>query len=188
MRPGLILALLLAGSPACAGELSPIIDGVRWGENSAAVAQAFGTRAIRLAHPIEFGDSYVDVALKNQTLGGYPFAVYFQMDIKTHGLKRVMLERQRHGANPMVFRAVIGALDQAYGQPSEACHSRAAPGNGYQAQGERFWLEDGAAIRAVFADTTIEAESGCVSGGSPCGLTGHLYVQIEPRGAGDLCG
>jgi hypothetical protein len=179
LRHILLLALLaLAAFPARASELAPIVDAVHWGEGSGEIARSFGARAVRLAHPIEFGDSYVDVALKDQTLGGYPFAVYFQMDIATHGLKRVMLERQRHGANPMVYRAVLAALVREYGPPSDRCHR----------PGERLWFDGGNAIRAVFSDTTLEAEGGCAPGGAPCGLTGHLFVQIFPRTAGDLCG
>jgi hypothetical protein len=189
LRHKLLLVLLaLAALPARAAELAPILDAVHWGEGSGEIAHSFGARAVRLAHPIEFGDSYVDVALRNQTLGGYPFAVYFQMDIATRGLKRVMLERQRHGANPMVYRAVLAALVQEYGPPSDRCHSPAARGNGYQAEGERIWFDGGNAIRAVFSDTTLEAEGGCAPRGAPCGLTGHLFVQILPRTAGDLCG
>ena len=187
-RTGLFAALALAALPARAAELAPILDAVHWGEGSAEIARSFGTRAVRLAHPIEFGDSYVDVALKDQMLGGYPFAVYFQMDVATHGLKRVMLERQRHGANPRVYRAVLAALIQEYGPPADRCRSPAARRNGYQAEGERVWYDGGNAIRAVFSDTTLEAEGGCTPGGAPCGLTGHLFVQILPRTAGDPCG
>src|SRR5690242_5647314 len=64
-------------------------DGIVWGEDSATLARRFAGRAVTLAPPIEFGDSYVDVALRNERLGGYPFVVYFQMDRATHGLKRV---------------------------------------------------------------------------------------------------
>ncbi|HUB96248.1 MAG TPA: hypothetical protein VL993_10040 [Stellaceae bacterium] len=188
MRAGMLLALALSMPQAGAAELAPILGAVQWGESADAIARAFGPRAIRLTHPIEFGDSYVTVALRDQSLGGYPFAVYFQMDITTHGLKRVMLERQRHGANPLVFRAVVDALDRDYGPPSDACHSRATRRNGFQAEGARVWYAGGDAIRAVFADTTIEAEGGCAPGGAPCGLTGHLFVQILPRDADDLCG
>ena len=185
---GFAATLALAALPARASELAPILDAVHWGEGSGEIARSFGARAIRLVRPIEFGDSYVDVALRDQTLGGYAFAVYFQMDTATHGLKRVMLERQRHGANPMVYRAVLAALIRDYGQPSRRCQSPAARGNGYQAEGERIWFDGGNAIRALFSDTTLEAEGGCAPGGAPCGLTGHLFVQILPRTAGDLCG
>ena len=185
---GYLVALAFAVQPARAAELAPILAAVHWGESSAEIARSFGARAVRLTHPIEFGDSYVDVALRDQTLGGYPFAVYFQMDNATRGLKRVMLERQRHGANPMVYRAVLAALVQEYGPPSDRCHSPATHRNGYQAEGERIWFDGGNAIRAVFSNTTLEAEGGCAPGGAPCGLTGHLFVQILPRAAAEQCG
>ena len=180
-----VAVLVLAGAAVRAAELDPVLDGVRWGEDSRALVKSFGARAIRLSPPIEFGDSYVDVALRGQSLGGYDFAVYFQMDKATRRLKRVMLERQRHGANPMVYRAVLAALTRDYGAPAAACHARPLSGNGYQAAGERVWLPDGLTIRAVFNDTTIEAEEGCTSAGAAaCGLTGHLFVQILPRAPG----
>ena len=34
---------------------------------------------------------------------------YFQMDKRTGGLKRIQFERPRHGVNPPVFRAILGA-------------------------------------------------------------------------------
>jgi hypothetical protein len=88
----------------------------------------------------------------------------------------------------MVYRAVLAALVRDYGQPADRCRAPAARRNGYQAEGERIWFDGGNAIRAVFSDTTLEAEGGCAPGGAPCGLTGHLFVQILPRTAGNLCG
>src|SRR5690349_10439331 len=38
-------------------------DGISWGDDSPTLARRFGGRAVTLAPPIEFGDSYVDVAL-----------------------------------------------------------------------------------------------------------------------------
>ena len=67
----LLVAALAGGAPA----LAPVLDGIAWGEGSAALARSFGARAIRLDHPIECGDSYVDVALRGQKIGGYDFTV-----------------------------------------------------------------------------------------------------------------
>ena len=179
----LLLLAALVDAPAASGsELSPVLDVVHWSDGSDQIAQHFGARAIRLAPPIEFGDSYVDVALRDQALGGYRFAVYFQMDKASHRLKRIMFERQRHGANPAVFRAVTAALERDYGAASEACGAPARRRNGYQGAGEQVWNAGDLTIRAVFRDTSIEAGEGCVEPGySACGLTGHLYVQIFPR-------
>jgi len=179
MRFRLIPTAAFSALPALASAaaLSPVLDGVLWGETSAALAQTFAGRAIRLAPPIEFGDSYVDVALKGEEIGGYDFTVYFQMDKRTHGLKRVMLERQRHGANPRVFRAVHDALTADYGP---ATCRRAS---------QEIWQTGGLAIRAVFHDTSLEASEGCTSAlNGPCGTTGHLYIQIAPGAPGaDPC-
>jgi len=87
----------------------------------------------------------------------------------THGLMRVMFERQRHGANPMVFRAVRDALVAEYGPA--ACTRPDAT----------IWQQGGIGIRAVFRDTTLEAAEGCTGAGNgPCGTTGQLYVQVAP--------
>jgi hypothetical protein len=172
------MALCALPALALAAVLSPVLDGVRWGEGSAALARHFGGRAIRLAHPIEFGDSYVDIALKGERVGGYDFTVYFQMDKETRGLKRVMLERQRHGANPPVFRAVRDALTADYG-PATPCRRPA----------QQIWQAGGLLIRAVFRDTTMEAAEGCTGAtNGPCGTTGQLYIQIAPATPGaDPC-
>jgi hypothetical protein len=152
---------LLPATGASAAALSPVLAGIQWGEGADELAHHFGGRAIRLSPPIEFGDSYVDVALRNQALGGFAFTVYFQMDKRTRGLKRVMFERQRHGANPRVFRAVLEALDADYGPPARSCDMPAAS--------ERIWHDHDDIIRAVF-------------------LIGHLYLQIGPVGRGaDSC-
>jgi hypothetical protein len=180
---GLALAFI-AAVPARAGtaELAPLLDGVHWGQSAAELAQHFGARALKVAPPIEFGDSYVDVALRDQRLGGYGFVVYFQMGKDSHRLMRIMLERQRHGANPMVFRAVLAALQRDYGQAAASCHAPAERQSGFQETGEHRWHDGERTIRAVFSDTTLEAESGCTTLTSgACGLTGHLYVQIFPR-------
>ena len=164
------LGSLLPATQARAAALAPVLAGIHWGEGSDELAHHFGSRAIRLARPIEFGDSYVDVALRNQMLGGFPFTVYFQMDKATHGLMRVMFERQRHGANPPVFRAVLKTLSADYGPSARSCDTPAAPGNGYQPASERLWLDHNDIIRAVF-------------------MIGHLYVQIGPLGrVADSCG
>ncbi len=171
---------------AAAAELSPLLDAVHWGERSDALARQFGAHAIRLSPPIEFGDSYVDVALRDQMLGGYGFAVYFQMDKTTRRLKRVMLERQRHGGNMMVWRAVTAALEHDYGTPAAHCGAGATGQNGYQAAGERVWQPDDVTIRAVFHDTSLEASEGCFRRrDAACGLTGHLYLHITPRAPGE---
>jgi hypothetical protein len=177
------LIVLLAALPASAlpagPALAPVLDGISWGERSADLAQHFGARAIRLKHPIEFGDSYVDVALRDEPIAGYPYTVYYQMNRTGGGLKRIMLERERHGANPAVFRALIETLTRDYGPPGQSCALRPSPATGYQAAVERLWQEGGLSVRAVFRDTTLEAAGGCVRGGTgACGLAGHLYVQI----------
>ncbi|HUZ73032.1 MAG TPA: hypothetical protein VMU87_08595 [Stellaceae bacterium] len=180
-----LLAVAGAAVPAQRAALAPVLDGLRWGETSDALARHFGGRTLRLAPPIAFGDSYVDVALRGQIVAGYRFAVYFQMDRASGRLKRVMLERQRHGANPMVFRAVVAALTRDYGAPALRCALPPSPRTGYQGTVERLWRPDGMTVRAVFRDTTLEAAEGCVAAGSSaCGLAGHLYVQILPGHAG----
>jgi hypothetical protein len=164
-------------------------EGVRWGESAPELVRDLGPRAKVLSRPIEFGDSYVNVVVRNQMLGGFTFTVFFQMDKATRGLKRVMFERPSHGANPKVYRAVLQALEADYGPPTRACEMPAARRNGYQAASERIWLHHDLVIRATFRDTTIEASEGClIVAIMPCGLTGQLFIQISPPEPGaDAC-
>src|SRR5258708_19242305 len=66
------------------GSLAPAAaagwDRVTWGMTASEIAAAYGDRALRLSSPIVFGDSYVELALREQGFSGYPFRVYFQMD------------------------------------------------------------------------------------------------------------
>jgi hypothetical protein len=182
------LALLAAAMPALAGDRCMTWHGTGWGESSEELARQFGGRAVVLKPPIEFGDSYADIALRDEPLGGYRFTVYFQMDRASRGLKRIQFERQRHGANARIFAATVGALAAEYGPPTKLCASDPRRANGYQGSIERLWVLDGMVIRASFRDTTLEASEGCPIGSPPgigaCGLTAHLFVQITPPSAG----
>jgi hypothetical protein len=141
--------------------------------------------------PIDFGDSYAQIVLRRVMVGGVPLVAFFQMDKATRGLRRIQLERQRHGVTPPAFRAVLGALETAYGAPDAMCGIAPGAANGYQAAAERIWQRDGAVIRAIFRDTTIEAFEGCLfsdlngdfTTAGPCGLTGQLLVRISPPDA-----
>jgi len=141
-----------------------------------------------LSLPIDFGDSYAQIVLRSVVVGGVPLVGFFQMDKTTHGLRRIQLERQRHGVSPPVFRAIVGALEAAWGAPDLMCGIAPGPSSGYQAAAERVWRRDGRVIRAIFRDTTIEAFEGCLGGdpwgdplmAGPCGLTGQLLVRISP--------
>ena len=157
--------------------------GTDWGEPLSGLVARFGTRATLLPRPLDFGDTYVQLALRDVLIGGVPLIAFFQLDKKTGGLKRVQLERQRHGANPPAFRALLGALEAAYGTPDALCTVDAGAASGYQRADERVWRRDGVVIRAIFRDTTIEAVEGCLAGDpsmGPCGLTGQLIVRVSP--------
>ena len=43
------------------------------------------------------------------------------MDKATHGLKRIQLERPRHGVNPPAIRAILAALQTDFGNPDQMC-------------------------------------------------------------------
>lgn len=185
MRPGRLAAVLFvvglaAAGPARAQSLEAIADRTRWGESSAELLRQFGNEATALPRPLDFGDSYVDVVLRRVTLGGWGVIVYFQMD-KTDGrLKRIQIERPRHGATPPAFRGVAVALDAEYGPPAALCGVRPSPASGFQEAAERIWLRGGRVIRAIFRDTTLEAFEGCIATAGPCGLTGQLLIRISP--------
>ena len=103
------LVLCPLGVTARAQDIAAVWQGAQWGESSRALLAHFGARATVLPRPLDFGDSYAEIVLRNVTLGGVPLIAYFQMDKRTGGLKRIQFERPRHGVNPPVFRAILGA-------------------------------------------------------------------------------
>lgn len=163
--------------------LEDIAAATHWGESSAELLRRFGPAATRLAAPLDFGDSYTDVVLRQVALGGWGVIVYFQMDKAGGGLKRIQVERPRHGVNRAAFHAVAAALDAEYGAPDRLCGIRPGPAGGFQEAAERIWRRGDQVIRAIFRDTTIEAFEGCIGTVGPCGLTGQLLVRISPPGA-----
>jgi hypothetical protein len=157
--------------------------GTAWGESSAALYGQLHAEAVVLPRPLDFGDSYTQIVRRDITVGGVRLIAFYEMDKRTGGLKRIQLERQRHGVNPPAFREVLGALEGAYGPPDLTCWIAPAGASGYQRGAERIWRRDGIVIRAIFRDTTIEAFEGCPFGDitlGPCGLTGQLLVRISP--------
>jgi hypothetical protein len=178
----LLAAILCLLSPAARGAgIVDVWQGTYWGEPSRALVAHFGARATVLPRPLDFGDSYADVVLRNVPVGGFPLIAYFQMDKTTGGLKRIQLERPRHGVTPPAFRAVLAALEAALGAPEAMCGVPPVPASGYQAAAERVWSRHGVVIRAIFRDTTLEAFEGCLRTGS-CGLTAQLLVRVSPPG------
>jgi hypothetical protein len=180
-----LLVSWLFASPAVAVGVADIWQGADWGDSSAALLARFAGHATALARPIDFGDSYADVVLRDVPVGGVQLIAYFQMDKATHRLKRIQLERPRHGVNPVAFRAVLGAIEAAYGSPDLMCGTGPGPASGYQTAAERIWRRNGLVIRTVFRSTTIEAFEGCPDGdltAGPCGLTAQLLVRISPPG------
>jgi hypothetical protein len=161
-----------------------------WGQSSDALLQQFAADATRLPRSLDFGDSYVDVVLPRWMIGGVPMVVFFQMDKASHGLKRIQLERPRHGVNPPAFRGLLAALQTEFGRPDLVCTIPAYPASGYQAAAEALWVRDDAVVSAIFRDTTLQAFEGCLFGPATgsCGLTGQLLVRIgPPDGGGDPC-
>lgn len=174
---------VLRTPPAQAAE--PWLQEIWWGERQTELIAHLGARAMVLQRPIDFGDSYTQIVLRQVVLG-VPLIAFFQIDTITGGLKRIQLERQRHGVNPPAFRAVVGALEAEHGAPDKMCSIPPGAGSGYQAAAEVVWWRGGNLIRAVFRDTTMEPLEGCLSGdltSGPCGLTGQLFVRISPPGA-----
>jgi hypothetical protein len=178
----LLATLALGLGPAHAVGIPAVPDGVQWGESSGALVKQLGARASVLGRPIDFGDAYTEIVLRDAALGGVAMIAFFQMDKATGGLKRVQFERPRHAVNPPSYRAIVAGLYVAYGPPSATCAMPAVLANGYQAAVERVWLRDGLTVRAIFRDTTIEAFEGCLWWWitPPCGLTGQMLVRFAP--------
>ena len=177
------LVLAAVARPACPAEGIPdLVRQTDWGESSDDLRQQFGSAAMRLPRSIDFGDSYTDLVLYGETVGGVPVIVFFQMDKATRGLKRIQLERPRHGVNPPAFRAIAAALHNTYGEPDRICAVSARPIGGYQEATQEIWVRGADAISAIYRDTTLEAFEGCYFGltAGPCGLRGQLLVRISP--------
>ncbi|HET8728728.1 MAG TPA: hypothetical protein VFO41_14570 [Alphaproteobacteria bacterium] len=175
------LGLLTAG--AVEASLPELVQRTQWGVDSDALAREFGARATVLSSPIEFGDSYADVVLPNESIGGYRFTVYFQMDRRSGGLKRIHLERPRHGAVLGVYRAVLDAVAASYGAPARICTAPPTGAHGYRRAETRLWRLDGTLLRATFRDTTLGASESCLGARSPCRLTAQLFLQLGPPDA-----
>jgi hypothetical protein len=178
----LLLAFVLATPASAADAVTELLRQVHWGETSQDLLQHFDGAATRLRRSLDFGDSYVDVVLHGETIGGVPVITFFQMDKRTRGLKRIQLERPRHGVNPPAMRAISAALQADYGRPDKICFTPVTPVGGYQAAAQELWVLGSDAITAIYRDTTLQAFEGCLFGitSGYCGLTGQLLVRISP--------
>ncbi len=181
---------MLAGPLLAASGIEGMWRQTHWGESSDELVRQFGADAERLTRALDFGDSYADVVLPRYFAGGVQMVVFFQMDKATHGLKRIQLERPRHGVNPPAFRSLLTALQSDFGRPDRVCAVPVFPVDGYQAATEELWVRDGAVVSAIFRDTTLQAFEGCLFGPATgsCGLKGQLLVRIgPPDDDGDPC-
>jgi len=181
-HPLVLLASVLATPASAADALTNLLRQAHWGESSQDLLQQFDGSATQLARGLDFGDSYVDVVLRGETIGGIPVVTFFQMDKRTLGLKRIQLERQRHGVNPPALRAISAALNADYGRPDKICFTPVTPIGGYQAAAQELWVRGTDVISAIYRDTTLQAFEGCLFGVASgyCGLTGQLLVRISP--------
>jgi hypothetical protein len=175
-RALVLLALLTL--PARASGLNDAWQGTHWGESPEAVQRVLGPRGVALPHPLDFGDSYAPLVVRDINLGGVTLIAYYQIDKATHGLKRIQLERPRHMVNAGAFREVFVALDNDYGAPDTHCGTLPGPMTAYQGAAEYVWRRGEIVIRAIFRDTTLQAFGGCYS--PACGLTAQLLVRISP--------
>src|SRR4029077_7132060 len=121
MRWWAIVSLALLALPARASGLDDAWRGMRWGESPEAVQRTLGAHGVTLPHPIDFGDSYAPLVVRDINLGGVALIAYYQIDKTTHGLKRIQLELPRHMVNAGSFREVFVALDNDYGAPDLNC-------------------------------------------------------------------
>jgi hypothetical protein len=182
-----VAAALSAAAPSRGADgVGPLLRQTHWGESTQDLQRRFGTVAVSLPQPLDFGDSYARIVLPHASLGGVPMVVFFQMDKATHGLKRIQLERPPHGVNPPAFRAIAAALRAEFGRPDRICAIPPLPAAGWQAAAEARWVRDHATISAIFRDTTLQAFEGCLFGPASgwCGLRGQILVRLAPIGGG----
>jgi hypothetical protein len=178
MRALIIAAIVLHACTAQAEGIDDAWAGTFWGESPEAVQRHFGARGFALPEPIDFGDSYAPLVMRDVLVGDYPMIAYYQFDKTTRGLKRIQLERPRHMVNAGAFRGVYLALDADFGVPAVSCGVLPGPTTAFQGSAEYVWNRGGTVIRAIFRDTTLEAWGGCYS--PACGLTAQLLVRISP--------
>jgi hypothetical protein len=196
LRRCLAVAAAMAGllpvpTSFAADAVEALLRETYWGESSDALLPKLGVGAKRLPRPFDFGDSYADLVLEGDILGGVPVVVFFQMDKATHRLKRVQLQPVGHQLDPPAFRAIVAALDSELGRPDQRCVTSPVAAAGYQAAVEERWMRPDAVVSAIFRDTTLQAFEGCLYGPASgwCGLHGQLLVRIAPPGPGPLtCG
>jgi len=181
-HPAVLLASVLTTPASAADAVPELLRNVHWGETSQDLLQHFDGFATQLPKGLDFGDSYVDVVLRGETIGGVPVVTFFQMDKRTRGLKRIQLERPRHGVNPPALRAISAALQADYGRPDKICFTPVTPIGGYQAAAQELWVRGTDAISAIYRDTSLQAFEGCLFGVASgyCGLTGQLLVRFSP--------
>jgi hypothetical protein len=182
-------ALLALVGPPPAHAAATGWRGTEWGESTDALRRQFGPAATHLDRPIDFGDSYVDLALKNYDVGGYGFTVLFQMDKSSHGLKRIQIERGRHGAVAEVAKAAFDALVATYGRPTTTCSTQA---HTIEARSliEEVWQRDGVTVRAIFREASLNtldpylarAVGDFATGSTAAGLPQQLLIRIAPAG------
>jgi len=186
-----LLAVIAFARPALSQTgIGEIWRQTHWGETADALLRQFAAEATKLPQAVDFGDSYATVVLPSRMVGTVPMVVFFQMDKITHGLRRIQLERPRHGVNPLAFRGILAALQTSLGPPNQLCAVPVLPASGYQAAAEARWRRDDTVVSAIFRDTTLQAFEGCLFGpaSGSCGLTGQLLVRIgPPSNDGDPC-
>src|ERR1700693_5396038 len=103
-RATLALLLLLAMPPGYGEALDDAWSGIFWGEPAIAVLRHLGTRATVLPQPLDFGDSYAPLVVRDFRVGGVSLIAFYQMDKATQALKRIQLERPRHSVTPAAFQ------------------------------------------------------------------------------------
>lgn len=190
-----LIPIICGGGPAlpaaAATGIAEIWQETSWGEPVGNLIRRFGASVTILPWPLDFGDSYTRIVMRDVIVGGVPLIAFFQMDKNTAGLKRIQLERQRHGVNQPAFRGVVNGIEKAFGAPDTMCAIASGPTSGYQAATELDWSRGDKMIRAIFRDTTIEAFEGCLNRditAGPCGLGGQLLVRIStPAAAAPRC-
>jgi hypothetical protein len=155
-------------------------DRTTWGMTTTEIAAAYGDRAMRLTSPIVFGDSYVDIVLRNQVFAGYPFRVYFQMDPATHRLAHVLLERRRQDATRAIFAQVGTVLREQLGAESATCGSPADRGKPTTI--DHIWRRPDETVVASYLDFAAEI---LLYSNDPAR---RILIRYSPAGhGGDAC-
>lgn len=113
--------LLVIADPTRAALDLPGWRDTRWGMSRSDLEAVLGDRAFVLPGRWRYGRGYADLAVRDLSFVGLDFTAYLQMHPRTDVLRQVLLETQRQRANSLSYAAILGGLQERFGEPGRSC-------------------------------------------------------------------